>query len=273
MATLRNLSGSDILLNDIEGIVIQASSDYDLNEETWNDVANSNDLVNNINSGSIIFIDKSGNPLTQQESLDIQSGISITQPAVIVLDSGSTAAGGVHDILNFVGSGTKITSSGNNIIDISLLPGLEFNTIGGEQFLTLTDPTRNNKKLSVEVGRYLYNGTTINSTVWLYIIDIVTDPIAYSVPFNATIVGISTENEFNASGTSDTVTEYDLHVDSTLRLGSFVTITGDQAQKYYNNTLDIDVNANQILKIQGRRTAGSAGHVGVSIVLFLRWRV
>jgi len=276
MTILRNLTVSDILLNDLGGIVIPASSDYDLNESSWNNIANSKDLANRMGialasgTSELVFVDTEGNELSQQQSLDMQKGISTSQPALLFHENGIPAAGGVHDTINFVGNAVRITSTDNRV-SIGLLPGLEFNTIGGEQILTLPDATRGGVKLSVEKARYLFINDSVSDNTWFWIMDTTNPPNAFVVPFNATLVAVSTTKETGESGSI--TMNYDLYVDNVLHTTGLSSTSGSAAQSFYDDTLNISLSANQTLKMRGALSSGSGTQTGVAIALYLRWRV
>lgn len=79
MTKIRNLTSLAIPLNDLGGITIPASSDFDLSVEhvSYNEIQTSNDLLNAINAGDIVFLDSADNPLTLHESLNALNSSSL----------------------------------------------------------------------------------------------------------------------------------------------------------------------------------------------------
>lgn len=269
MTIIRNLSVSDVPLSDLGGITVEASSDFDLNEESHNDIANSQDLNAAIAAGDVVFLDNAGNQLTQQESLDTQNNISSTQPAITVQENGTNISGTPHNVLNFTGSGVSVVDAGNGVANIDAFQGLAFTTIGGEQILTLVDASRSNKILSVEKMNYLMVENSVSNGTYLDVSYLTNTNSGYIMPLDGTIVGIALHK---ISGSSSTTMRYDLYVDGSLHTQNLITSNGSSEQKKQDNTLNIDLNANEKFIIRATRTAGSSTQTDVNIVLYIRWR-
>lgn len=269
MAIIRNLTVSDIAIDDLSGITILAASDYDLSEKSSKDIANSVNLNTLISAGSIVFIDGSGTSLTLQESLDTQSNISSTQPAIIIQSNGVNVAGTPHNVFNFINSNASVVDGGNGVADISTFPGLDFNTIGGQEILTLVDASRSNKKLSVEKINFLFSKSGVSDGTTLAINGISDSSVGYVIPFNATIVGITTHKIDGDDG----IMNYDLLVNDTLRISAISSTLDGGEEKIQSNNINVDVLANDKIAIVGESSDGNITHDGVSLVLYIRWRV
>ena len=118
MTVIRNLTTSDIELSDLGGITVEALSDYDLKEESPTDIANSIELQNAINAGSIVYLDANGNPLTTEESLNVYKTAS--RHAIFIKKSGISITNTPHEVLNFISSGTTITDNNDGSVDIAI---------------------------------------------------------------------------------------------------------------------------------------------------------
>ncbi len=269
MTVIRNLSAVDIALNDLSGITVEASSDYNLNEESHNDIANSQDLNAAIAAGDVVFLDNAGIPLSQQESLNTQDNISATQPAIIIQENGVNLVGTPHNVLNFSGTGISVTDAGAGVATIDAFKGLSTTIIGGEQILTTVDSTRANKILSVEKINLLLVEDSVSDGTYLDISYLTNTNGGYIIPLNATIVGLTLHK---ISGSSSTTMQYDLYVDGVLHTSNIVSSSGSSEEKKQDNALDIDLTANEKITIRGKRTAGSSTQTDVSIMLYIRWR-
>lgn len=69
MSIARNITGSNVPLDDLGGITVLAGQDYDLSLEPAEVVANSQDLIAAINADQIVLLDATGTPLTKADSL------------------------------------------------------------------------------------------------------------------------------------------------------------------------------------------------------------
>lgn len=150
MATIRNLTVSDIELNDLSGIILPASSDRDITEIPDSIVRASVDLATEIAAGNIVFLDVAGNPLSQSESENYLDNATNIISALTIQQNGVPIAGSPYNTLNFddfvvigdEGSGVATvqaigTSSPVNTIN---QPGHGF-TVGQPIYLDDTDDT------------------------------------------------------------------------------------------------------------------------------------
>jgi len=268
MSIIRNLTASAIELDDLGGITIPASGDYDLTEESQNDIANSLDLSSGIASGDIIFLDNAGNQLSQQESLNIQDNISATQPAITVQENGVNIAGTPHNVLNFTGNGISVVNTGDGVVDIDAFSGLGFTVIDGEQILTLIDTSRSNKILSVEKMNYMLVEDRVTAGTYLDIGYLTNSDGGYVMPLNATIVGIS----LHVTDGNNTTIQYDLYVNGSLNTSNLISASTNGENKIQNNNLNIDLSSNDKIAMRGNRTSGSSTHRNVCVMLYVRWR-
>jgi len=272
MSIIRNLTSSAIELDDLGGITIPASSDYNLTEETKNDIANSQDLNAAIVTGDIVFLDSQGNQLLQQESLDALNSISSIFPSFLVNVNGSIVSGGPFSNINFkdnVNATSNVTSA-----DVDFLPSnnISKTVINGQEMLTFNDPNRTNKVLSIEKVPFLFVQDTVSSSTYLKIAQQTTNTSdGYLMPMDGTVVGLSSHirNPNNRTGT------YDMHIDNDGGTPTLITYSGSGERKTFDNTLDYDINAGQ--KLQFRCSSISEGghsrnQYDINVVLYVRWR-
>jgi len=272
MSIIRNLTANDIPLDDLNGITIEANSDYDLIVHPANDIATSLDLAAAFQSGNLVFLDPAGNPLTPQESEELQKNISAVQPAIRVKKNNTDVATTPFNVINFKGTSANITPSATGTVDVDILPGVGFTTIDGQEILTMIDSSRSNKILSVEKVNYLFSKTTVSNGSYLYFGDITSSSAGYVIPMNATLVGISYHKR-----TGDNINmRYDLYVDGSSHFQGIIYGTGSSEEKISDNALDVDLIKNQKIAIRATQTSGGGGHnnshYDVSITLYFRWR-
>jgi len=270
MSIIRNLSLSDVVLNDLGGVTVFASSDYDLKYENRMDITNSKDLNASITVGDIVFLDNSGVQSSLQRSLNTQSAISPIQPPISTEEDGVAVAGTPHSILNFLNG--NFTGSSPGVINVDFGANLEINTSGGEQVLTVVDASRSSKKLSAEKVNYIfYKGSISDQTFLVYNYFTTAETIeGIVVPKNATIVGVSVLWLGGGPGSSF---QYDLYVDKNLHTSNIFVTSGNNEQTYTDNTLDIDISADQKLQIRARNVGNGDPQNSVTANIFIRRRM
>lgn len=271
MAIIRNLTASDIALDDLSGITVEANSDYDLKEESQNDIANSQDLNSAISSGDIVFLDAQGNALSQQESLNTQDSVSAALPAFKLQTNDSTIPEGPFSTINFR---ENADATGGTKADVDFLQNVDIfkTTIGGQEMLAFNDPNRSNKILSVEKVPFLFVQSTISAGTWLKISKVTLNTTeGYIMPMNGTVVGLSSHLG-NSNGRTGT---YDLHFDNDGGTPTLITYSGSGEKRIFDNTLDYDFSAGQTLQFRCDTMDGhdmNRNQFDINVVLYVRWR-
>ncbi len=158
MAIIRNLSAVDIELNDLAGITVEALSDYDLKEESQNDVNNSIDLNTVITTGDIVYLDAAGNQLTAAESINVQD--SALTHAIFIQKSGINITNSPHQVLNFISNGTTIADNADGSVSVSIDSD---SSIWGNITGTLSN--------QLDLQTALDNKETANANIQLHIAD------------------------------------------------------------------------------------------------------
>ncbi len=217
----------------------------------------------------------------------------------ISADSGSQAAGSGSATLAVIGLGGLVTTMGSSTLsisastlelgdlaDVAAAPRTEgammsynasatefqfdrvaYTTISGEPFLTLVDPTRSNKILSVEATPFTFGRNKLNNNDWLRTGGNAGDAESgVIIPRTGTIVR-ATGHCADSNSNTQTIELYE-GASSVGVLGSVVTAS---VQAQFNNTQDIDIGSDSRLRI--RAGASAAGQIEDTIVtIWVRWR-
>lgn len=154
----------------------------------------------------------------------------------------------------------------DGVADILGVGGLAVTTIGGQEVLTLVDTTRSNKVLSIETTAIAWSENNVNNNDWMQVGNANDALSGYVVPLNATIVKAT----MHTSDDNNNSKGVDLYID-TVNNGTLLSLTAVNGEnEATDNTLDIDVNAGQKLRIRGD---ASNGRIDDTIVtLWLKWR-
>ena len=144
---------------------------------------------------------------------------------------------------------------------------VSYTTIAGEPFLTLVDPTRSDKVLSVESTPFTFGRNKLNNNDWLRTGGNAGDAESgVIIPRTGTIVR-GTGHCADATGVTQTVEIY-VGASSVAVAGS---VASASVQAQFNNSLDIDIGADSRLRL--RAGASASGQIEDTIVtLWVRWR-
>lgn len=272
MSIIRNLSASPVELKDLGGITVPANGDFDLREESQNDISNSLELQASITDGSIVFLDAAGNALTQQDSLSVQDSVSATQPAFAFTSDGNGVAGNPFSEINFKDNTTVVNAT--NGVDVDFMSNVGINTrdIDGQDFIIFADVNRSNKILTVEKTTYMFQQNTVSAGTYLKVTKEVTNTKnGYNMPMKATIVGLASHIR-NPNGRTGS---YALYVNTTNVSGTLLSYSGNNEQKTVINNLNYDVVVGDVIKFRCTNISGggmSKNQYDISVIIYVRWR-
>ena len=138
-------------------------------------------------------------------------------------------------------------------------------TTGTQDVLTLVDPSRANKILSVGDTSINWSENRVSNNDWLQIGGAVDALSGYIVPLNATIVKVTAHTANNKGNTKPIILYVNGAVNSTI--GTFAGPSGEDT--FENVTLDIDLAAGDKLRLRG----GTGGKIEDTVItLWLKWR-
>jgi len=256
---------------------------------TFTEVFNTLDVVNGITSDGLIVRTAEDTYASRSiavagvgagDGLAITDGDGVAGNPTLELDiDGSPSAG--EDMASddqFIGYNTSGTANesftGQEIADgvASILgfSGLTVKAIGGsgspgEQQLFLTDTSRS-KDLSVAEFTVAYSENNLGNSDWLEVGSATDATSGYIMPYNATLVRATAHTSSSSSSKA-----IDLYVDG-VATAPLLTIPsgGGSESEITDGTLNIDVNADQKVRLRGGATGGQIGDVIVT--LWFRWR-
>jgi hypothetical protein len=162
-------------------------------------------------------------------------------------------------------SGQQVADGVANILGFN---ELELSSIDGQNFLTIVDQDRDDKKLSVDSTEFVFSENRLNPNNWINIGSSVNAFNGYVVPFDATIV-------YATSSCDEATGDYDLEIyvnnDSSGTAISY--LNGDNNKVLVNNELNIDVDKGQRIRVRAVSTSGSGRLEDTVISVFVKWRV
>ncbi len=179
-----------------------------------------------------------------------------------------TAVEGTDTIPFFDGSNANAPEyrSLNDIIADLNLPSVT--TIGGNDIVTFTDTTRGNKTLSVESNTYSFGENSLVHLDWIRPVGNATDADSgYIMPLDGTVV-FGTAHCENTSGADSK----DIHLFiNGVDQGSLGTLAGGANVTFNNNTVNLDFNAGDRIRLQAQGAA--TGNIEDTVAsVTVRWR-
>lgn len=175
MAIIRNKTASPIELSDLGGITLPAGVgsppvydlDLTLNEISADKIATSADLVTNLTTGDICFLDGQGFEMSISESLEAQASISSIVPAIFLQENGANVAGTPHSTIN-LGTNLSVTNEGNGKATIATTGGDSDNATFALEWRFSTSTT----EADPGSGKLRYNNAIPASVTEIYIDDL-----------------------------------------------------------------------------------------------------
>jgi len=146
------------------------------------------------------------------------------------------------------------------------IPGMSITTINGQQILTLEDTTRSNKILSVAEVPVVYSENTLDDLEWINIGNAADADSSYIANFDGTIVA--------ACGHCENVGNNDKNINlyiNTTDIGAIGSFSGVGADIFINNTLNIDFNQGDTIRLRAMNI--NVGKIQDSVIkLTIKWR-
>jgi hypothetical protein len=165
------------------------------------------------------------------------------------------------------GANRKIT--GQNVSDgvlaIAGLSDLGVSTINGQEVLTLVDATRV-KTLSISETAIGFSENTIGNNDWVDVGGAVDALSGYTMPMNGTVVRAS----FHTSDDNNNSKGVDLYVDGVATSPLLALTATNGENSVYDETLNIDVNQGQKIRLRGDAAGGSVQDS--IIMIWIKWR-
>ena len=229
---------------------------------SWSDIISDLSIATGIAAATgedLLGIDVTGNDI----GLDI---LNLTDPDD---DLAATDEFAIHDKSEgTAGANRKITGQNvaDGVLNIAGLGGLAVTTIGGQEILTLVDTTRANKVLSIQETALTWSENRVGNNDWMQIGNANDADSGFIVPLDATIVRVTAHTENDNNNTKD----IDLYIDAANNgaIATFTAVNGENEDS--DVTLNIDVNADQKLRLRGGATGGAVEDIVVTI--WLKWR-
>jgi hypothetical protein len=152
---------------------------------------------------------------------------------------------------------------GGEWVNTNEFNGLSVQFVGSEPVLCLVDTSRSNKILSTAIRSYTFSEATVSNNDWFQIGPANNALTGYIVPYDCTIVGVTSHCE-DANGNTKPL---NLYIDGT-QVATLGSHTGTESS-FTNNTFDINVNANSKLRVR----AGTGGTINDTVItLFVKDR-
>jgi hypothetical protein len=205
---------------------------------------------------------------TTDGTANLTIGLDIVNLTNPVEDMAATDEFAVHnksegtDGANRKMTGQEIADGTATILGIT---DLTFSTINGQAILTYADATRV-KTLSTDSFAVTFSENKVGNNDWVNIAGAIDATSGFIIPLNATVVGATMHTANNNGNTKN----LDLYVDG-VSTASILTVTGAAGeQEDRDETLNIDVNQDQKVRIRGDAAGGTIEDTVVT--LWLRWR-
>lgn len=154
---------------------------------------------------------------------------------------------------------TKRVSSGG-------IPGLAITIINGQPILTLEDPTRANKILSVAENALVFSENALGNNDWIRIGTANDADSGYIADFDGTLISATAHCE-NTNANSKDINFYVNNAD----MGTIGNLSGGANATFINTSLNIDFNQGDRLRL--RAINGIPGPIQDTVIkLTLKWR-
>jgi hypothetical protein len=186
---------------------------------------------------------------------------------MVSVSSDDTIPGYLEDkIVGGQGITTSVSNPGGNE-DLVINAQVYIATIGGNVCPVYVDSSKGGKVLSVATHTYQWDETSLSDDDWIQIGSATDTNSGHIVPYNGTIVGATYQCEDDNGNTK----ELDLYINGSLN-GTLFTTNGSNGDQYgIDNSLNINVNAGDKLRMRAGTTGGNINDT--IVVLYIKWRV
>ena len=216
-------------------------------------------------TGSTITIDAS--PL--EVRVQTVSAVAAANASAITLIQSSAFFGSILGDLNDVAAAPRtegVVMAYNASAAEFQFDRLAISLIDANPYLTLTDPTRGDKLLTVDSTQLLFADDSLSNLEWVEIGDANNTDSGYIMRHNGTVVGVTGHCE-DLNGFTQTI---DLFINAAVAstIGTFTTAS---TQAQFNNDLNVDFSVNDRLRM--RAGASAAGSIDDTVLsLWIKWR-